>query len=334
MPTSTSQSVIIAFFNEHSDVEHAVRDLQKAGFRADQIGTSYEDYDVEDRNAGASSTVKGGEDHRSFWQKIEDFFSGEEHHSNVSATTESDSDWSDRGLTIPDRYRDRMRTGGEMVSVRATDRKAEATQILTRNNGQIDEDYASYREHPLAAPGMGQGTRADITGGSTTPGLQTPGAYAGTTGSDAMNTTRREGVPHEGVSDDTGERRIQLISEVLRVRKERVASGEVRLRKQVRTETQNVQVPVTREEIVVERNPVEGQRTASSQIGADSEIRVPLSEERVKVDKVPVVTDEVRVAKRPVSETQNVRDQVRHEELDVEGADKDVRGDVNKRKSA
>jgi stress response protein YsnF len=52
---------------------------------------------------------------------------------------------------------------------------------------------------------------------------------------------------------------IQLLSEVLRVHKERVQRGEVCLRKDVVTETQNVQLPVSREEIVVDRVPVEGQ---------------------------------------------------------------------------
>jgi len=325
MTTSSSQTLLLAFFNNHSDAENAVRDLQAAGFRSDQIGTSYEDYDVENsvnhRDVTSSSTV-GTEDHRSFWQKIEDFFSGEDRDRNHEAKT-TNSGWSGSGLSIPDRYRERLTAGGEMVSVRAGDRRKEAEQILTSNNGQIDNDYSSFTEHPATAPGMGQGTRADITGGSTTPGLQTAEA-------DDTSTLGRD----RGVMGDIDERRIQLISEVLRVRKERVARGEVRLRKEVRTETQNVQVPVTREEIVIERNPVEGERTATGQIGADSEIRVPLSEERVEVDKVPVVTEEVRVAKRPVSETQNVRDQVRREELEVEGADDELRGNVNKRKTA
>lgn len=51
---------------------------------------------------------------------------------------------------------------------------------------------------------------------------------------------------------------------------------------------------------------------------------MPLSEERVRTEKHPVVTDEVRVGKRAVQRTENVSDDVRHEELRV---DKD--GDVD-----
>jgi uncharacterized protein (TIGR02271 family) len=119
-----------------------------------------------------------------------------------------------------------------------------------------------------------------------------------------------------------GPRRIQLLSEVLRVNKERVATGEARIRKEVITENQTIQVPVTREELVIERRPVNEARPASGDIGADSEIRVPLSEERVNVERQPVVREEVEVGKRQVTEERTVSDEVRHEELQVEDESK------------
>ena len=119
------------------------------------------------------------------------------------------------------------------------------------------------------------------------------------------------------------ERRIQLRGEVLRTYKERVQRGEVRLRKEVITENQTVSVPVTREEIVIERTPATGQR-ASGEIGSAEDVRVPLTEERARVEKQPVVTEEVRVGKRAVRDNQQMTDKVRHEELRVE-----KEGDVN-----
>ena len=113
----------------------------------------------------------------------------------------------------------------------------------------------------------------------------------------------------------TGERRIQLLGEVLRVHKERVQRGEVRLRKEVVSDSQNIEVPVTREELVIERVPGKG-REASGQVGSgEKEIRVPLSEERVNVEKKPVVNEEVVVGKRQVQDTKRVADTVRREEL-------------------
>jgi uncharacterized protein (TIGR02271 family) len=124
------------------------------------------------------------------------------------------------------------------------------------------------------------------------------------------------GFANRASASTADEQRIQLISEVLRVRKDRVQRGEVRLRKEVVTETQNIEVPVTREELVVERVPVENRDAGAAQVGAgEREIRVPLTEERVNVEKKPVVTEEVRVGKRQVQDTKRVADTVQHEEL-------------------
>ena len=274
MATTSNESLIVAYFPNYADAEKAVQDLQKAGFRSNQIGSSYEDYDdTETETAGVGRET----DHRSFWEKIRDFFSGESDDRQEQRRDEKSS-WDDRDYLVPDRYRDRLTEGGGLISVRAEGRTAEAEQILTRNHGQIDREFATEWQ-----------------------------------GQDA------------GAEQETGARRIQLISEVLRVQKERVSRGEVRLRKEVRTETQNIQVPVTREEIVIERTPVTDQRAATSSIGADKDIRVPLSEEQVRVEKIPVVREEVQVGKKPVSRTENVSDQVRHEELKVEGSDEKVR---------
>ena len=121
-----------------------------------------------------------------------------------------------------------------------------------------------------------------------------------------------------------GTRRIQLLGEVLRIHKDRVQRGEVRLRKEVVTEKQTVEVPVSREELVIERT-AGNNREAAGQVGTgESEIRVPLSEERVRVEKKPVVNEEVAVGKRAVQDTKHVSDEVRHEELNV-----DKEGEVN-----
>ena len=133
-----------------------------------------------------------------------------------------------------------------------------------------------------------------------------------------------------GTGSTTDEKRIQLRGEILQAYKERVQRGEVRLRKEVITDNQTISVPVTREELVIERTAGSGQR-ASGEIGSDEEIRVPLSEERARVEKQPVVNEEVRVGKRAVQNTQQVSGDVRHEELKVENeGNVDVNTDVAK----
>lgn len=135
-----------------------------------------------------------------------------------------------------------------------------------------------------------------------------------------------------------GMRNIQLLGEVLRIHKDRVQRGEVRLRKEVVTEKQNIEVPVSREELVIERT-AGGSREAAGQVGTgNSEIRVPLTEERVRVEKKPVVNEEVSVGKRAVQDTKHVSDEVRHEELKVdkegEVADNEADRLRNRRKTA
>ena len=137
--------------------------------------------------------------------------------------------------------------------------------------------------------------------------------------------------------DVPADQRILLHGEILSIQKDRVRRGEVRLRKEVVTENQNVEVPVTREELVIERNPVEGREAeAGSFESGDKEIRVPLTEEKVRVEKKPVVTEEVKVGKRQVQDNRNVSDSVRHEEVRVEKegdvADEEV-GDIDKNKN-
>jgi uncharacterized protein (TIGR02271 family) len=114
------------------------------------------------------------------------------------------------------------------------------------------------------------------------------------------------------------ERKIELVGEILRVHKERVQRGEVRLRKEVVTENQSVEVPVTREELVIERVSAEGRESAGEVGSGEKEIRVPLSEERVRVEKKPVVNEEIKVGKRQVQETKRVSDTLRREELRTE----------------
>jgi uncharacterized protein (TIGR02271 family) len=116
-----------------------------------------------------------------------------------------------------------------------------------------------------------------------------------------------------------GERDIQLIGETLQVHKERVQRGEVRLRKEVVAEKQSVDVPVMHEELVIERVRVDGRTAPSSALGDDSrEIRVPLVEEQIRIEKIPVVTEEIQIGKREVHETRHLSDTVRHEELRTE----------------
>jgi len=124
---------------------------------------------------------------------------------------------------------------------------------------------------------------------------------------------------------------LKLREERLRADKEQVEAGEVTVRKDVVTEQQTIDVPVTHEEVIVERHAVDPTRAAQGDIDADDdrEIHVPVREERVRVEKEPVVYEEVDVSKRQVKGSKKVSDTVRREEArvnkkgDVENVDVD-----------
>jgi len=155
--------------------------------------------------------------------------------------------------------------------------------------------------------------KADAKMGPQIASARIPGAVATTPSREELR-GREAGLP------SGSERNIRLFGEVLRVHKEGVPKGEVRMHKEVITEHQKVDVPVEREELVIERRPGSRQPVAgSAQVGKDNEeIRIPVSEEKVRVEKKPVVNEEVRVSKRKIEEVEHVGGDVRHEELRVD----------------
>jgi uncharacterized protein (TIGR02271 family) len=123
---------------------------------------------------------------------------------------------------------------------------------------------------------------------------------------------------HDKNVSNSEEQHIELREEELRAEKERVQAGEVRLRKEVVEEKKSIQVPVTREEVVIEKHAVGSRRPADGSIGEDEEIRVPVMEEKVRVDKTPVVREEVSVRKRQMQDVERVSETVKREEAWVD----------------
>lgn len=155
-------------------------------------------------------------------------------------------------------------------------------------------------------------------------GWDQPPEQRGSSSATDMGTHERMDTAREG---DT----MRLREEELRARKSSVETGRVHVGKEVVEEQQTMDVPVSREEVFVERRPVD-RRPADRPIDetADETIRVPVHEERVDVDKQRVVYEEVGIGKRTTQDTQRVSDTVRREELrtDKDG-DVDVRDERN-----
>lgn len=120
--------------------------------------------------------------------------------------------------------------------------------------------------------------------------------------------------------DHTEEEKLRLHEERLHVDKEQVKTGEVNVGKHVVEEERSVDVPVEREEVYVERRPVDEHATDSHDKGfnENENINIPISEERVNVTKKDVVSEEIVVGKNKVKDTETVHDTVRREEADID----------------
>jgi uncharacterized protein (TIGR02271 family) len=124
------------------------------------------------------------------------------------------------------------------------------------------------------------------------------------------------------ITEHDNELRVQRTEEELAAGTREREAGEVRVKKNVRTDRESVAVPTRHEEVSVERVPLSGE-ASEAEIGED-EVLVPVTEEEVVVSKRPVVKEEVRIRKDVVEDTQIVEEDVRREEIDVE--DETTRG--------
>jgi uncharacterized protein (TIGR02271 family) len=311
-----NENTVFGYFPLETQAEAAVRQLHAAGFTRNQISLAGQP-DNQAYTSGTSTNDtseshmrqegrKAGQAVGGFWDRIKSFFESEGAEPYADEPTRGDL--ATREITHetgvydydPDQFEqswgttmDHSRYFGQrygragegiIVMVKAAGRREEAETILEANGADLG---ASNTRQATSYPETGD-AYADRS--SSTPNVQSP-------------------------------RRIQLYGEVLRVHRDRVERGEVRLRKETVTETQNVQVPVTREELVVERVPVTGEQAApGATVGSDSEeIRIPLSEEQVRIEKEPFVREQVEVGKRQVTNTENREETVRREELRVDG---------------
>ncbi len=101
-----------------------------------------------------------------------------------------------------------------------------------------------------------------------------------------------------------------------------VPVGRARLRKHVVTEHVETTVPVRREEVRLEREPITDANVGDAMDGpaiSDEEHEVVLHEEEVVVEKRAVPKERVRMDKQTVTEDQTVSEQLRKEQIEAEG---------------
>ena len=115
---------------------------------------------------------------------------------------------------------------------------------------------------------------------------------------------------------------VPLIEENLNISKREVTYKEATLIKEPVSEMKTVEVPVTHEELIVERRPpteaTTSQDELKSPVTTKEEIKIPLKKEEIEVRKEPYVKEEIVIKKRRVAETKTITEEVKSESYNNE----------------
>ena len=140
-------------------------------------------------------------------------------------------------------------------------------------------------------------------------------------GSGAGVDTDREAVGHD-TSGPTTDNAMTRSEEELRVGTTQREAGRARLRKYIVEDQVTKTVPVRREEVRIEREPITDANVGNAHEGpaiSEEEHEVVLHEEQAVVDKQAVPKERVRLDKETYTEEQQVSETVRKEEIEVDG---------------
>jgi uncharacterized protein (TIGR02271 family) len=173
----------------------------------------------------------------------------------------------------------------------------------TTNTDYAGSDYA------------GTQNTTGVAGTQETAGFSGTGDAAGTVGHDTSGPTTDDAMTRSEERLNVGTRTEEV--------------GRARLRKYVVTENATETVPVSREEIRVEREPITDANAGAALDGptiSEEEHEVTLHAERPVVEKEAVPVERVRLGKETVTDTETVSADLRKEQIEMEdGADTDRR---------
>ena len=191
-----------------------------------------------------------------------------------------------------------MRGESEVQVAFAKDVIKDGPRVDAERHLDADDEAELYRYYGIDATGQGEGRQGLASQGQDVHG-EDQDTTSGFNAEDAM--TRSE--------------------ERLNVGTEKVATGRARLRKYIVTEHVTTTVPVQREEVRLEREPIaDGDRDETLSGGdlSEEEHEVTLTEERVVVSKETVPVERVKLGTQTVTEEQQVSEEVRKEQIEAD----------------
>ncbi len=325
---------IAGLFEDRTQAEQAVEDLKAAGFSQDRIGIVMQDkqqtravneaHDTHSTESAIGGSLIGGTAGALLAATgalvipgIGPFISG-----GILATSlvGGAAGWLVGGLTglgIPKEeakyYEGRVQQGAALVTVDAAGRDAEARQILLRDGAE-----------DLQSRGFGGGydTTAATTGATiigATEMAQPIQSATAQTYQQPMQPAQSSTV-QTAQTTNANDVRVPVYEEELVASKRAEEVGHVHLHKEVTTEQASIPVTLEREQVTVERVPVNQTVDLSGAQGAfqGTDIDVPVMGEEAVVGKTTREVEEVRLRKQEVTEQQQVSDTVRRERVVVD----------------
>lgn len=160
-------------------------------------------------------------------------------------------------------------------------------------------------------------------GSVTAQGQPSGGGQRAQTGERARTGQEQVGRDVSGRETDEAMTRSE---EELRVGTRQRETGRARLRKYIVTEQVTKTVPVQREEVRIEREPITEANRGAAMGGSDlteEEHEVTLHEEEPVVEKRVVPKERVRLDKETTAEEREVSEEIRKEQIETEGAGRD-----------
>ena len=211
--------------------------------------------------------------------------------------------------------------GDDIVVPYTKDQVKDAPRVDTDGHLEPTEEDRLYDHY-----GIGGGTQT-YTDTTTTTGRDADYAGTGTAGGFAAADDRdrdARGTVGRDTSGPTTDDAMTRSEERLHVGTEREATGRARLRKYVTTENVTKTVPVQREEVRIEREPITDANRGAAMSGpdiSDEEHEVTLHEERPVIEKETVPVERVRLDKDTVTDQVTVDEEVRKERIETDGID-------------
>ncbi len=298
----TERTTIIGVFEDRIKAQQAINELKRAGFNESQIGiTAREDDRVTAENASDDESYAG-----------EGAVAGLATGAGVGAL------W---GLGIVAGVLPAIGpaiAGGTLAAILSSAAAGAAAAGLagTLIGLGIPREEAEFYESEMQAGKVIVMVKADGRQSEAMAIMRRFGAYDMSTRQPQHSALGQAGSAGATMTSG-GDRTIQAREDELRVRKQPVRTGEVEVRKEVHTEHKEIEVPVQREEVVIERRPGSG-KAASGPVGGGETIRVPVTEEQVQVEKQPVVKEEIKIGKRTTHGKEQVEGTVRKEDIKIQ----------------